>query len=68
MRIDTHIENTPMLLLFALLYIIIFGYWLRKRIISYDFKNRSTLLFLLDNYELIGAVLIGLGLLLLVIV
>jgi hypothetical protein len=67
MSIETHIKNTPMLLLFALLFIIIFGFWLRKRIISFDFKNRSKFFFFLDNYELICGVLVGIGLLFLVI-
>jgi len=64
---ETYIKNTPMLLLFALIFIVIFGFWLRKRIHLFDFKNRSKLFFLLDNYELIGGVLIGIGLLLIVI-
>jgi hypothetical protein len=59
---ETYVKDTPMLILFGFLFIIIFGLWLRKRIISYDFSNNSKLLFLLDNYDLIGAVLIGLGL------
>lgn len=56
-----------MLLLFAFLFIVIFGFWLRKRILSFDFKNKSKLSFLLDNFELIGGVLIGIGLLFIVI-
>lgn len=64
---ERYIKNTPMLLLFALLFIGIFGFWLRKRILSFDFKNKSKLFFLLGNYELIGGVLIGIGLLFIVI-
>ncbi|KQU20784.1 hypothetical protein ASG65_22865 [Bacillus sp. Leaf13] len=64
---ERYIKNTPMLLLFALLFIGIFGFWLRKRIFSFDFKNKSKLFFLLGNYELIGGVLIGIGLLFIVI-
>lgn len=62
MESEIYIKDTPMLLLFGFLFIIIFGFWLRKRVISYDFTNQSKLTFLLDNYDLIGAFLLGLGL------
>jgi flagellar biogenesis protein FliO len=67
MRIETHIKNTPMLLLFALLFMVVFGFWLRKRIMTFDFNKKSKFIFLLDNYDLIGGVLIGIGLLFMVI-
>lgn len=63
MKSETYIKNTSALLLFGLLITIILGFWLRKRAISYDFKNKSKLYFLLDNYELTGGVLLGIGLL-----
>lgn len=62
MKNDLYID-TPMVLLFGLFFTFIFGFWLRKRINSFDFGNRSKFLFLLDNYELIGGVLIGIALL-----
>ncbi len=64
---ETYIKDTPLLLLFGLLFTIIFGFWLRKRIVSFDFNNKSKFFFLLDNYELIGGFLIGIGLLFIVI-
>lgn len=60
---ETYIKDTPLLLLFGLLFTIIFGFWLRKKIVSFDFNNKSKFFFLLDNYELIGGFLIGIGLL-----
>ncbi|MBA9028532.1 hypothetical protein HNP81_003852 [Peribacillus huizhouensis] len=60
---ETYIKDTPLLLLFWFLFTIIFGFWLRKRIVSFDFNNKSKFFFLLDNYELIGGFLIGIGLL-----
>jgi LPXTG-motif cell wall-anchored protein len=66
MESETSIKDTPTLLLFGLLFIIIFGFWLRKRVISYDFNKKSKFLFLLDNYDLIGGLLLGLGLLIIV--
>ncbi|MBA9028572.1 hypothetical protein HNP81_003892 [Peribacillus huizhouensis] len=64
---ETYIKDTPLLLLFGLFFTIIFGFWLRKRIISFDFNSKSKFFFLLDNYELIGGFLIGIGLLFIVI-
>ncbi|KON69360.1 hypothetical protein AKG34_11730 [Peribacillus butanolivorans] len=63
---ERYIKNTLMLLLFAFLFIGIFGFWLRKRILSFDFIYKSKLFFLLGNYELIGGVLIGISLLFIV--
>lgn len=64
---EKYIKDTPILLLFGLIFLIIFGLWLFKRIRSYDFKNKSTLLFLWENSDAIGGVLIGIGLLFIVI-
>lgn len=64
----TYIKNTPALLVFGALFIVIFSWWLRKRYYSYDFTQRySKLFFILDNYELAGAVLIGIILILIAI-
>ena len=57
------IKNTPALLFVGFIFVTFFGFWLRKRALSYDFKNRSKFLFLLDNIELVGGVLFGLFLL-----
>ena len=57
------IKNTPALLLAGFIFVTIFGVWLRRRALSYDFKNKSMFLFLLDNMELVGGVLFGLFLL-----
>lgn len=55
--------DTPGVVLFGLLFTIGFGYWLRRRVTSTDYRNRSTFYFLMDNYELVGGFLIGIGLL-----
>jgi hypothetical protein len=60
---EIYIKNTPALLLFGLVFTIIFGLWLKRRAKSFDFKNNSIFYFLFDNYELVGGVLIGIGLL-----
>ncbi|MHB8127232.1 MAG: hypothetical protein ACYDEJ_16710 [Desulfitobacteriaceae bacterium] len=62
------IKNTPALLVSGALLIVIFGLWLRKRYYSFDFTQRyGKLFFILENYELTGAVLIGVILILIAI-
>lgn len=62
------IKNTPLLLLFGALFIGIFGSWLRKRYYSFDFTQRySKLFFILENYDLAGAVLLGIVLIIIAI-
>ncbi|EPD53759.1 hypothetical protein HMPREF1210_00582 [Paenisporosarcina sp. HGH0030] len=68
MEAEVYIKDTPMLLLFGLIFLVIFGIWLMKRVSSYDFKNESTFYFLWNNYDLIGGILVGLGLLIAVII
>jgi hypothetical protein len=60
---EIYIKNTPVLLLFGLIFTVIFGLWLIRRAKSFDFNNNSIFYFLFDNYELVGGVLIGIGLL-----
>jgi len=60
--------NTPMLLMFGLVFLVIFGLWLMKRVRSYDFKNKSMFYFLWQNADLVSGVLLGLGLLIAVII
>ncbi|MHB8075689.1 hypothetical protein [Desulfosporosinus fructosivorans] len=68
MEITTIIKNTPGLIISGLLFIIIFGWMLKRSIGRNDFSERtSKLMFLLDHYELIGGILIGVVLLLLAI-
>lgn len=61
----TYIKDTQMLILFGLLFTTIFGFWLIKRITKHnrDFRNKSTLYFLWNNYELFGGLLLGIVLL-----
>ena len=67
METETYIKNTPMLLMFGLIFLMVFGLWLIKRVISYDFNNKSTFHFLWNNSELIGGSLLGIGLLIIVV-
>lgn len=60
------INNVPLLMIFGMLFITIFGGWLRRRYKDFDFKQSySKLFFMLENYELVGATLIGVALVLL---
>lgn len=45
------------------MFLIIFGLFLRRSFITYDFENKSTFWFLIDNYDFIGGILFGVGLL-----
>ncbi|MFC6039010.1 hypothetical protein ACFPYN_06020 [Paenisporosarcina macmurdoensis] len=67
METETYIKDTPMLLMFGLIFLTVFGLWLIKRVISYDFNNKSTFSFLWNNSELIGGSLLGIGLLIIVV-
>ena len=68
MEITTIVKDTPMLMMFRIIFIVVFGWWLRRRYQRFNFKRKySGVLFILDNYDLVGAVLIGIGLLLLAI-
>ena len=67
METEIYIKDTPMLLMFGLIFLIIFGLWLIKRVISYDFNNKSTFYFLWNNSELLGGILVGIGLLIIVV-
>ncbi|MBB3909393.1 hypothetical protein B6A27_07295 [Anoxybacillus sp. UARK-01] len=58
-----YIKDTPMLLLFGMLYIIIFGLWLIKRANSYKASQKSKYYLFLDNPSLIAGVVIGIVLL-----
>lgn len=65
----TYLKNTLALLIFGFLFFSIFGWWLRQRYHRFDFSQRyGKFLFLLDNYELVGGVVVGIGLILLAIV
>lgn len=65
MIVQTYVKNTLTLLVFGLICIVLFGWLLRKRYYYFDFDQRfSKLFFLLDNYELIAGLLIGLVLIL----
>jgi hypothetical protein len=60
MEAEIYVKDTPMLWLFGILFLSIFGLWLRKRFIAFNFsKKYSMFLFLLDNLELVGGVLVG---------
>ncbi|MFE8699658.1 hypothetical protein ACFYKX_03360 [Cytobacillus sp. FJAT-54145] len=63
MQSETYIKDTPTLIVFSLLFIIIFGYWLQKRITAYNFQKNSKILFFIDNLGLIVGFLLGVGLL-----
>ncbi|WP_078427474.1 hypothetical protein [Alkalihalobacterium alkalinitrilicum] len=63
MESDIYIKDTPALIFFGLVFTLIFGLWLKRRTKSFDFNNRSKFYFLFDNYELVGGLLIGVGLL-----
>ena len=67
----TYIKDTPIIVIFGVLFISIFGWWLKRRYDRSDFSRESReygkLLFILDNYELVGAVLIGVVLILIAI-
>jgi hypothetical protein len=67
METETYIKDTPMLLMFGLIFLSIFGLWLIKSVISYDFNNKSTFYFLWDNSNVIGGVMLGIGLLIIVV-
>jgi hypothetical protein len=67
METETYIKDTPMLLMFGLIFLSIFGLWLIKSVISYDFNNKSTFYFLCDNSNVIGGVMLGIGLLIIVV-
>lgn len=59
MKTETFVKDTPALLSFGLAYFIIFGFILRRRIISYDFTKKSTFWFLFDNFDMIGGFWFG---------
>ena len=67
METETNIKDTLMLLMFGLIFLMVFGLWLIKRVISYDFNNKSIFYFLWNNSELIGGTLVGIGLLIIVV-
>lgn len=67
METEVYIKETPMLIMFGLIFLIIFGLWLIKRVKSYDFNNKSTIYFLWNNSDLIGGCLIGIALLIIVV-
>ena len=67
METETYIKDTPMLLMFGLIFLTVFGLWLIKRVISYDFNNKIIFSFLWNNSELIGGSLLGIGLLIIVV-
>ena len=57
------IKNTPMLLLFGMLFTIIFGLWFIKKISSNKDHNKSLSFLILENLNLIAGILIGVVLL-----
>ncbi len=64
----TYIKDTPIIVIFGVLFISIFGWWLKRRYDRSDFsRGYGKLLFILDNYELVGAVLIGVAFILIAI-
>jgi flagellar biogenesis protein FliO len=63
MEIKLYVKDTPMLILFGMLFTIIFGLWLIKRVISYKTSHKSKYYFFLDNLSLIAGVVVGVGLL-----
>ena len=68
MEITTLVKDTPMLTMVGIILIVVFGWWLRRRYQRFDFKQEySRVFFILENYELVGVVLIGVGLVLLAI-
>ena len=68
MEITTYVKDTPVLTMFGIIFIAVFGLWLRRNYQRFDFKRRySRVFFILENYELVGGVLIGMGLFLLAI-
>lgn len=67
METEVYIKDTPMLIMFGLIFLIIFGLWLMKRVKSYDFNNKSTIYFMWNNSDVIGGFLIGIALLIIVV-
>ncbi|TGE32858.1 hypothetical protein [Desulfosporosinus sp. Sb-LF] len=64
----TYVKDTPVLMIFGITFIVFFGWLLRRNYQRFDFKRKySRLFFILDNYELVGAVLIGIGLIMVAI-
>lgn len=60
---QTHIQNNPAMIIIGSMFILIFGFLLSKNYISHDFSKEGKILFLLDNYKLIGGIFLGIGLL-----
>lgn len=68
MNDKTYIKNTPVIWGFGIFFIIFFGWWLIRRYNSYDFSEKFRIIsFILDNSELVIAVLMGIGFILLAI-
>jgi len=68
MEIHSTIKDTPALVVSGIIFLVIFGPWLKRNFHRFDFSQKfGTLFFILDNYELVGALLIGIGLILIAI-
>ncbi|WP_240371092.1 hypothetical protein [Anoxybacteroides rupiense] len=63
METKLYVKDTPMLILFGMLHIIIFGLWFIKRANSYKVSQKSKYGFFLANLSLNAGGVIGIGLL-----
>lgn len=64
MTVETYVQNTFALVIVGILLVISFGWLLSRSYNRYDFnQNGGRFNFLIENYELIGGLLMGLLLL-----